>query len=466
MSRGRTQRGRSRAGRLLAAEVATRPLFRAVDQGDPVAVHDTDVGPKSDRWVEPFLEANRAELARLELRPEVRIDPRPRVLLHPGRRVGAAPLVSPATRRVVAGVLVKPRFDWSALGAVFGAIGFAVEPTLGGTHLVPGSAREVPPWILAGPVLERIAGLLNHRRRAFVPRSEERGSPRGAVEWSRWATRQVPSGRWTSFPCRFSEPDDDPDLLSAVRWTLGRLEEELRAVPDAPIARKLVARARELSLSVGAGQARRPPASWASTAVSEWIRAAVEGMGWIAEERGLGGARVLDGLAWSLAVDQVWEAWVSAVAGELGGMLGLVGSPFGGTRRALQWSGVASMESLAPDVELRGPEHVVWIDAKYKPHLQLLARHGWAGLSEPLQAQHRADLHQALAYASLSDAPRVDTVLLYPALGLDARPTTTLASVTSGRRRVRVMLASLPFGFRGPEQREASLRALREALAS
>jgi hypothetical protein len=28
---------------------------------------------------------------------------------------------------------------------------------------------------------------------------------------------------------------------------------------------------------------------------------------------------------------------------------------------------------LAPDVELRGAERVVWIDAKHKPHIQLLA---------------------------------------------------------------------------------------------
>ena len=36
-------------------------------------------------------------------------------------------------------------------------------------------------------------------------------------------------------------------------------------------------------------------------------------MGWVAEERGLGGSKSLDGLTWDLVVDEVWEAWVDAV---------------------------------------------------------------------------------------------------------------------------------------------------------
>ena len=77
----------------------------------------------------------------------------------------------------------------------------------------------------------------------------------------------------------------------------------------------------------------------------------------------------------------------------------MTASPFAGARRALRWVGpVQSMGSLAPDVELRGAERVVWIDAKYKPHLQLLAHRGWSGVSEEIRREYRADLHQALAF--------------------------------------------------------------------
>jgi hypothetical protein len=33
----------------------------------------------------------------------------------------------------------------------------------------------------------------------------------------------------------------------------------------------------------------------------QWIAEAAQAMGWVAEERGLGGSRVLDGMSWDLA---------------------------------------------------------------------------------------------------------------------------------------------------------------------
>ena len=96
-------------------------------------------------------------MQRLRLQAEVCADSEVYVRLTPGARIGAVPLVGPATRRVVAGILVEPRFRWPALGAVFNSIGFTAEPALGGSPLVPGSARDVPPWILAGAVIQRVA---------------------------------------------------------------------------------------------------------------------------------------------------------------------------------------------------------------------------------------------------------------------------------------------------------------------
>jgi hypothetical protein len=466
MARGATKKGRSRAA-AVAAISTTRPLLKGHDHGEPISVRARDIGATGERWVEPFLAANAAGLSRLVLRQEVRADPEVRVLLRPGPRIGAVPLLSPSTRKVAAGLLIEPRFRWAALGAVFDAIGFSVEPGLGGGPLVPGSAREVPPWLLAAPVIERIAALLRHQRRGFVERRETRASPRGRVDWSQWATAHLPRGAWSTFPCHFSEPDDDPDLLSSVRWTLLRLEEELSTVAWSLPGRHLLGRAAELRAEVGPGAARRPPPFWTLPGASGWTAAAIEAMTWVAEERGLGGARTLDGLAWDLSIDAVWEGWVAAFGGALGRQMGLVPSPFQTARRPLRWSGPhPSMGALVPDVELRGRDRIIWLDAKYKAHLALLARRGWQGLAEDIRDQHRADLHQALAYASLADVTQVDSILVYPHLGDETRLSATVATVTSGRRRVRLVLASLPFGYRNPEHAEESMRAFREVLAA
>lgn len=422
------------------------------------------LGVAGDRWVQPVLDANHTHLKRLDIRTTVDVRSGVSLRLTPGPRIGAVPLLSPATRRVVAGLLVAPRFRWSALGAVLGDTGFATEPSLGGSALVPGSAREVPTWLLAAPVVRRLEGMLAHRKRGFVERSEHRQSPRGRVDWNRWATRDVPARRWSTLPCHFPDPDDDPALLAAVRWTLGRLDDDLAPLGEATAARRLRVRVADLQARVGPGPARRP-ASWDAPASSAWITDALQAMGWVAEERGLGGARSLDGMSWDLRIDELWETWVDAFVATLAPRCGLVAMRRGHTTRGLHWTPpVTSMRALIPDSGLRSPERVVWIDAKYKAHLQLLTHHGWTGLGDSVRDAHRADLHQALAYAALDDHTRVDSMLVYPQLSEDHAPV-GIASIAAGRRRVRLMLVGLPFGFRSGEHRDATVARWRELLA-
>ena len=79
-------------------------------------------------------------------------------------------------------------------------------------------------------------------------------------------------------------------------------------------------------------------------------------------------------------------------------------------------------------------------------------------MPEESRREHRADFHQALAYGSLADVAQVDTLLPYPSIGSEP------GTVTSGRRRVRLILASVPFGYRSPEHEETDLAAFRELL--
>ncbi len=466
MSRGRTRKGRARRERALLAPPAAKPLLQAEDHGREVRLDPAAIGATGDRWIEPFLDANRSHLERLQVTPRVETRGGLALAFRPGSRIGAVPLLSPANRRVCAGLLVRPRFRWSALGAVLSEIAFQTEPSLGGAPPVPGSARQVPAWLLASPVLRRLEALLAHRKRGFVERYEYRESPRGRVDWASWARRDVTAGRWATLPCSFTDPDDDPALIASVRWTLSRLDEELSPLRDTGPARFLLARVADLVAVVGPGAERRPE-PWNNPLGSGWLADALEAMGWVAEERGLGGSRSLDGMSWDLAIDQVWEAWVDAFARALAPRCGLVHVHRGQTRRPLNWvSRVESMRALIPDSGLRGANRMVWLDAKYKAHLQLLGSKGWAGLDSTTRDAHRADLHQALAYAALENVDRVDSVLAYPALGsTDSRPP-AVASISAGRRRVRLLLVGLPFGFRSEAQREQTMSRWRELLAA
>ena len=466
MTRAPVQRSRRRHARGLSSLPAARPLIATTDHGQSAWVNAAMLGVNGDGWMEPFLTANRPFLNRLAMTTAIDARGELRVRLTPGPRIGAVPLLSPTTHRVVAGLLVAPRFRWSALGAVLGDIGFVLEPSVGGAPMVPGSARSVPTWMLAAPVLRRIEALLRHQKRGFVDREEERCSPRGRVDWSDYATRRLSTGRWSSLRCRFPDPDDDPNLVAAVRWTLKRIRDDLDNYRDSVPARLLRLRASAIEALIGPGESRRPSA-WDQPDVVGTVAEARQAMGWIAEERGLGGAKSLDGMSWELAIEQVWEAWVDHFISLLAPHCGLIPIPAGQTTRSLNWrTSLGSMRRLIPDGGLRGPGRTIWVDAKYKAHLQLLAQKGWSGLSEEVRDRHRADLHQALAYTALDDAALVDSILVYPQVDVDSSHAPAIATLPAGRRTVRLVLVGLPFGFRSEEHREQTVALWRDLLVA
>ena len=449
------------------------------DQGGEAELSHDDVAA-SDRpdWTDSFLTANRDELARLAIGTSIRVkEGRNLVVLTSSDRLGAIPLRSPITRKITGGLLVEPRFGWLSIGQVLGEVGFRVEPQIGGLALVPGSAREVPPWVLAGPLVSRVAALVARMSRTFVPTTVEREIPRGTVDWNWYASRALPTGRWASFQCSYSELSNDPELVAALRWTLRRVRQDLDPAMDFMVARRLVERIEDLLRALGTGPARRPGLGELTppSIAPEWLRLAIEAIGWVRDERGLGGARSLDGLPWSLPVNSLWEAWVEAFLQSLAVRLGgrLFTGREGSTSRPLVWrTHTRSLGHLAPDFLLEFPGRSVWIDAKYKDHLRRMTVQDWSALPAALRDSHRADLHQALAYAMLAQSPCVDTLLVYPSAAEPAgesgtlEPPFALADLVSGERHVRLGLGSIPFGFKGPAHRESVTAAWEKILRS
>jgi hypothetical protein len=470
-----TSAGRQRAqdrARALRAPTAQPPLLVGQDHGPPLRIQAEDVGAAGDRWIEPFLDANRPALKRLDLEVRVAAAERgPCVELVPAARLGAVPLVAPATRRVAAGLLIEPRFGWTSVGAVLAETGFQVEPNVGGGGLVPGSAREVPPWVVAGPTIRRLQALLRRLRRDFSLVQEVRAAPRGTVDWNHYATRSVARAALSEFSCTFPDLRRDPWLVGTVMWTLQRLREALAGSAHQVPARTLLTQIDGLMVELGAGHGRRPDPG-ALRQRHERLDAesfealALEAVGWVADERGLGGSRSLDGLAWDLAGSLLWEHWVAAWARAFGRPLGFGVRGPGETERRLAWTTpLQSISRLVPDVVLVRPDRALCLDAKFKPHLLRLAQQGWWQMAETLRDAHRADVHQALAYASLLDAPRVDTVLVYP-LPPDADLSHFVASATlaAGGRTVRLHLLGLPMGFLTGVQREEARQHWSRAL--
>ena len=464
-----------------------RPLVTLDDQGSPKALSPSlfGVGGRDRSWnahAENFLSANRPGLEALAVQPrlvpgisEIGLE------LRPGGVVGAVPLRAPDTRRVAGGIVVRPRFGWGGVGQLLQEIGWSASPTLLEMPLVSGAAREVPPWVLAGPILQRLGRLLQDVKRDFRLVEQVRQSPRGQVLWARYVGEQMARGAFHQLPCRFPELGPDALLRAYLRWGIERVYRSL--IPFGAVdvvARQLAGVAEGLLFELRDVPVRAPDrhtmdriVGMAMTGLpSEVLRRGLQVLGWIMDERGLAGTSESDGLAWSLPMHELFERWVEH-------LMRVWARGFGGEVRSgreaetvipIQWSApssgpgnrfsapsagvLRSLGSLVPDLVVRHGDRVWVIDAKYKGHFEELDEERWAELAAEIQEDHRHDLHQVLAYAGLFHGATVTAALVYPMrletwerLAATGR-NVAAAAVTGGGREVRLALVGVPLEVR------------------
>jgi hypothetical protein len=463
------------APRHAGAAALQKPLLKATDHGSGVTLQAEFFAPaqRGGGWgpfADSFLRMNEPALTKLDVRPEIgSSDAGVRVRLVPGGRAGAIPLRSAQTGHVAAGLVVEPRFGWTGVGSVLSQTGWGAAPEFLEGPLVPGSGREVPPWVLAGPVLARIAELLDALRRGYHTKEEILRKPRGRILWDRYINESLTSGRWASLPCRYPELSTDPLVRRMARWGLERVRSDLAAVGGRdPIARLLVSLADDLLFRVRDVLPLVPQRTELERIgtndrlLGMALRRGLEALGWVVDERGLGGGREMDGLAWALPLHELWESYVEAQVRHEASLVG--GSVRVGRKREtvfpLEWTDPShrSLGHLVPDIVVftRNAVHVV--DAKYKAHLAELDEQGWQRFTDDAREAHRADIHQVLAYAALYSADEVHASLVYPlrrttyeALARRGRDRSA-AHLLHGARRVRLELRGIPFGAGGGER--------------
>jgi len=446
-----------------------RPLFVGTDHGHPITVSADCFAPKQQGggwgpFAESFLRTNDIAFKNLELQPEVGVNSQGSIIrLHPGGRAGAMPLRSAQTQQVVGGIVIKPRFGWGGVGRVLNEIGWNTSLEFAELPMVPGSGREVPPWVIAGPVIFRLAELLSHVRRGYREAHETLTKPRGKIVWKEYLSGPLLAGMWHQLPCTFPELSNDPQLRSMVKWCLQRLRRDLletggkdkTAITLAMVAEKLIELLRDVNPRVPrkaeieqrVGNSRLEP---------EAILRGVEAMGWIVDERGLGGGRELDGLAWHLPLAELWESFVETIVRR---EAALVGAEVRCGRKSetvfpIRWTdpSLRGMSHLIPDFVVRHRDHVKIIDAKYKAHFSELDESGWLRMAEDSRESHREDFHQVLAYAALFDANQTTVTLVYPLRqstyeALSARKRDVVrADLSYAGRTIQAELRGVPFG--------------------
>jgi hypothetical protein len=248
-----------------------------------------------------------------------------------------------------------------------------------------------------------------------------------------------------------------------VRWTLERVLQELVVVGGQDRIAVDLERAAMLMLARVNDVPRVYPMPellrrliGGDPLLGEALRSGLDAIGWVRDERGLGGGRQMDGLAWSMVLDRLWEYYVEAKVREdvrrTGGTMRI--GRLGETVTPLHWSDSShrSLGHLVPDMVVIRGRTIRIVDAKYKSHFAEIDESGWRRMADDIRESHRADLHQVLAYTSLFDAEEITATLAYPlrrqtwlalkARGLDR----SVADVFNGQRHITVELWGLPFG--------------------
>lgn len=422
-----------------------------------------DLAASAELRAEGLLRANRGLLGDFGVEADVRrISGTPTISLRTSGRIGALPLLSPVTGRPDFGLIIEPRFSWSGLGDVLSTTGFRVVPRLLPLPELPQSDRRIPAWVLSSVVLARVERLLDRLSRRFETVEADLEAPKGAVNWTRYATERIPFGRALAVPCRFPDLRDDGELLSAAHFVLRQHQGALLGQRHAGVVvLQLLAICERLLQRLQGVPPQRPSGmrleAWRRQALPTRVFAeGLQAIAWTVEERGLAGLSELAGLSWQLDMDAFFESWVETLADRVAKSAGAtlrVGRREE-TRVNLEWRPpkIGSQRSLLPDVVVARGDAVLVLDAKYKSHAEEIDARGYFNLDAAVRERHRGDLLQALAYSTMFDAPRVVACLVYPCRqdtyeSLVARgQVMSRARVTAGSRVVEVALASAPIG--------------------
>lgn len=300
------------------------------------------------------------------------------------------------------------------------------------------------------------------------------------MNWTQYATRSLPGAGFLSIPCTFPDLRDDRLLKGAIRHTV---ERQLRVLETQRESGAFVHRLIELGQDILRRVQTVPPYIPSTVTLGSWLHRplrtehfmdGLQAIEWTMQERGLAGLSDLEGLPWTLPMEQFFEAWIEtlirAVALRAGGHVQV------GRKREtvtpVNWDPpyLGSQRSLVPDIRVEWETTTFIVDAKYKRHWEELQRGSWSEVEAELREQHRHDLFQILAYASLARTSKVIACLAYPCSPQtwgslrERNRMIHRATITTGSRALHLWLTAVPMDGAADRVAEPLAEALRREL--
>jgi len=327
-------------------------------------------------------------------------------------------------------------------------------------------------------ILVRLQALLDSLIRRFESTSTIRAAPKGRVDWHEYSQTRVPRGQFLAVPCTYPDLRDDRLLQGAIRFALERQLRVLQTqVEHGAFVHRLIELCERLLTRVrGVAPVLPSPSTfgqWLQRPMrSSLLTEGLQAIEWTVNDRGLAGLSDLDGIPWTMSMNEFFEAFVEAVLATVARRLGaqLKVGRRRETTHAISWSPpfVGSQGSLIPDIWLEWQDATLIVDAKYKRHWQELQERTWARVEDEVREQHRNDLFQVLAYGNLALTKSVIACLVFPCTAevwRELHQNDRLihkAELQVGARSLSLWLTAIPMGM-PPDQVappiEAALRS-------
>lgn len=317
--------------------------------------------------------------------------------------IGCAPLISPVTGKQCGNIIVKSEYQ-DDIDGVITLINGDIDLEYNESLLLNKSPLVHPPvYLECIRFIEEFAAFNKNQWKKFVNIQVEQNVPSSSTDWGKYALRSYDPNMLLRYPNRINRLVSEHSEWVELMYVLSIAIAEIQSA-NTPSTVKQNYHNTVSQLKHSIPYQRLKPVRDLTIHKSDPLR--VQSLKRI-------GNNILKhessiACAWSLNITKLFERYVQYVLGSVMNKLGgrvLCNNkyPINGSRP--KWS----LSYLEPDVILKYNDSEVIVDAKYKSHMMNLSSN-----TDFLKESFRHDLHQVLAYSSLSDSKHKTIMFCYP----------------------------------------------------
>lgn len=367
-----------------------------------------DLDPRSDSsFLARFIERNKENLKFLDIKAEVSYDPcKTGIWLHTSRFAGAVPLKSPKSGLYTIDIEVRGAYSYDVSDedfySILSEIGSDMLPEYNENLKLVNTSVRPPIYIECEEFIRIYWKVINSHWMKFCSMTKIEDTPRGNTDWVRYSQTAYDPYRALRFNNRINVLTTDHAELHQANYVLKLAMDAIDILPSYSLVKK--------RSSVMIGRLRNMPITNVLEKVGNMRRTSMDSV----DVRRLKeiGNRILNNAsqnfcAWRLDIAELFEAYVQTAVRRIADGWNVRSNPkYSITGRQTAWT----LSYLEPDIIINRKDQQIIIDAKYKSHLLNVHSNNVSQLKESF----RADLHQVLAYSSLSSVGATGVALIYP----------------------------------------------------